>query len=148
MKSLNHGLQANHSVKTFKSCAGIFGGLLFSTLLILVPGGYVRYTTDGTTVDGPFSPLVPASADNPLSVLGVIGHLLGLGDSGALLLTCVSFGLSLIAGLILIFGTKSSVLCQSPFRLLVISAYCATPLLATVVVGMFLYAAFCWGPTA
>ena len=135
-------------MKTFKSYAGVFGGLLFSTLLILVLGGYVRYTTDGTTVDGPFSPLVPASTDNPCSVLDVIGHLIGFGDSGALLLTCVTFVLSLIAALVLIFGTKSRVLCQSPFRLLVIIAYCAAPLLATVVAGMFLYAAFCWTPTA
>ena len=131
--------------KTFKRFGAVLGVLIVSALVIVVLGGSVPYTVviydDGTTtMEGAFISHVPASSEDVFSIIEILSYWLGLGSSRALLLACSAFGLSLVAGLLLLFSSSLGRSSHRPLRCLVIAAYCATPLLAAAVVFMFLYA--------
>src|SRR4051812_20071638 len=94
-------------MSTTKRCGIIFGFLLLSASLIVVFGGAATYTEvihgDGTTaVQGAFVSFAPASPHSALSIIDLVGFTLGLGPSAGFLLACVAFGLSLLAGTLII----------------------------------------------
>lgn len=136
---------------TAKRFGTIFGLLLLSALLIAVFGGAVTYTEvdhgDGTTtVEGAFVSFAPASPHDALSILDLVGYILGLGPSADSLLAWVAFVLSLVAGLLI---STSGIQCSTPAAIcsLAVATYCVTPILAVIVVFMTLYAIIVRSPT-
>jgi len=139
-------------MSTTKRCGVVFGSLLLSASLIVLFGGTVTYTEvdhgDGsTTVEGAFISFAPTSPRPALSILDLLGYILGLGPSAGSLLAWVAFGLSLVAGTLVIVtsGIRRSALVA--IRFLALAVYCATPILAATVVFMILYAVIIRSPT-
>ena len=135
-----------------KRCGAVFGVLILSELLIVLFGSVATYGRvvhdDGfTTVEGAFVSFAPDFPHPALSILDLLGYRLGLGISGFLLLACGSFGLSFIAGVLLVSSSGIPRSFSSPLRWLVLAAYCATPILAATVILMLLYAIVIRSPT-
>ena len=142
----------NAQMSTAKRFGAIFGLLLVSALLIVVFGGAVTYTEvdhrDGTTtVEGAFVSFAPASSHPALSILDLVGYTLGLGPSAGSLLAWGAVGLSLVAGTVLVATSGVQRSAPATIRSVAVAAYCATPILAAVVVFMILYAVIIRSPT-
>jgi len=157
--------------KNMKRCAGVFGPLILSVMILITFGGAITYTdpicfsctviashekgaaptsierTSPMPRKGAFASLAPKSPHDSLSILDLIGYCLGLGTSGSLLLVCGSVGLSTIGGILLVPSFSFRRLSTRPFRYLVVAAYGAAPILAVAVVVMLLYAVVTGSPT-
>jgi hypothetical protein len=137
-----------------KRIGAVFGILFLSELLIFVFGGVVpSYTevTHGdsvTSIEGAFASFAPTTAHPPFSILDLLGYMLGLGSSGALLLASVPFGLSFVAAGFLAFSSTVLHSSSQHLRHFVVAVYSATPILAATVVSMLVYAVSNRSPTS
>jgi len=139
-------------MSTAKRFGVIFGPLFVSALLIVEFGGAGTYSEvvhgDGTTtVEGAFVSFAPASSHPALSILDLVGYILGLGPSAGSSLAWVAVGLSLVAGTVLVATSSIQRSPPATIRSFVVAGYCLTPLLAAIVVFMILYAVIIRSPT-
>ena len=135
----------NSQMSIVKRCGVIFGLLLLSASLIVVFGGVATYAAvlhgDGTTtVEGAFVSFAPASTHPALSILDLVGYIVGLGPSAGSLLAWVAFGSSLVAGTLIVASYCVRRSAPPAIRFLALAAYCVTPILAVIVAFMTLYA--------